>query len=516
MTLISNKRLLFAGILCFGLLAMTARTATDPDLWWHLRTGQWIVETGHVPHADPFSFTRGGMPWVSHEWLSEIIFYELWAHPGRGALIVFSSLITTVGFMLLYARCPGKPHWAAALTVLGAAASAFSWGARPQMFTFTLAALLLWLLEQAEARPRLLLWIPALFLLWLNLHAGFALGPALLALYVVGLIFECATGTTPWFETRPIATRVLLITLACLAIVPLNPSGAQLYHYPLDTLRSTGMRTFIVEWFSPNFHQLLYIPFLLIVLLLVVALANSQSPVKGRTLLPLLFIAAAAFDAVRHIPIFILLAIPVIAAATASAQTSPLAQPVTVRRRKPAMLYAVAVVLLAFFAIVRWIDLARAQPDREAELFPQKAVTFLLTTPQAERLFAFYDWGGYTIWKLDSKYRVFADGRADLYGNGLLRQSIQTVAQLHQGWEQVLDHWDVQTILIPPGSALAQALALDPGWRAPYRDSQAVVFVRAPPTRPDYRTESFNNMKKCLLDPSGICETREHTGKGSP
>ena len=264
------------------------------------------------------------------------------------------------------------------------------------MFTFTLAALLLWLLEQAEARPRLLLWIPALFLLWLNLHAGFALGPALLALYVVGLIFECATGTTPWFETRPIATRVLLITLACLAIVPLNPSGAQLYHYPLDTLRSTGMRTFIVEWFSPNFHQLLYIPFLLIVLLLVVALANSQSPVKGRTLLPLLFIAAAAFDAVRHIPIFILLAIPVIAAATASAQTSPLAQPVTVRRRKPAMLYAVAVVLLAFFAIVRWIDLARAQPDREAELFPQKAVTFLLTTPQAERLFAFYDWGGYT------------------------------------------------------------------------------------------------------------------------
>jgi len=67
-----NPRRTFAGILLFGLLAMTARPALDPDLWWHLRTGQWIVETGTVPHTDPFSFTRAGQPWVSHEWLSEV------------------------------------------------------------------------------------------------------------------------------------------------------------------------------------------------------------------------------------------------------------------------------------------------------------------------------------------------------------------------------------------------------------------------------------------------------------
>jgi hypothetical protein len=499
MTFLAHKRLLFAGVLFFGLLAMTARTATDPDVWWHLRTGQWIVETGHVPHTDPFSFTRGGMPWVSHEWLSEIIFYELWTHLGPGSLIGFSSLITTAGFLFLYARCPAKPHWAAALTVLGAAASAFSWGARPQMFTFTLASLLLWLLDQAEARPRLLLCVPPLFLLWLNLHAGFALGPALLVLYFAGLIFESAVGTTPWPQARPIVNRTLLVMLACLALVPFNPSGARLYRYPLDTLRSNGMRTFIVEWFSPNFHRLLYMPFLFVVLLLLIALAYSRSHVNGRTLLPLLFTAAAAFDAVRHIPIFILLAIPVIAAATPNPVTSrPLTAALSVRRRRPAMFYVAAIVLLAVFAIVRWIDLARSQAVREAELFPQKAVTFLETTPQPERLFAFYDWGGYAIWKLGSKYRVFADGRADLYGNDLLRQSIQTVAQLHEGWEQVLDHWDVQTILMPPGSALAQALFLDARWKAAYGDSQAVVFVRA--TRSGHQIESFNNVKKCLLD----------------
>ena len=100
-----SPQIAFAAILLFGLLAMTARPAADPDLWWHLRTGQWIVETGHVPHSDPFSFTRAGHAWVSHEWLSEVVFYELWKHAGAAALIVFSAIITTAGFMLLYLRC---------------------------------------------------------------------------------------------------------------------------------------------------------------------------------------------------------------------------------------------------------------------------------------------------------------------------------------------------------------------------------------------------------------------------
>jgi len=126
MTFLASRRALFAGILFLGLLAMTARPATDPDLWWHLRTGQWIVQTGHVPHTDPFSFTRVGHAWVAHEWLSEVVFYELWKHGGAAALIVFSALITTLGFMLLYMRCPpreGKRHWAVAATALGALAA---------------------------------------------------------------------------------------------------------------------------------------------------------------------------------------------------------------------------------------------------------------------------------------------------------------------------------------------------------------------------------------------------------
>lgn len=482
MNILASKRVLFAGILLFGLLAMTARTATDPDLWWHLRTGQWIVETGHVPHFDPFSFTRGGSPWVSHEWLSEVILFELWKLGGPALLIVFSSIVTTVGFLLLYLRCPGRPDWGAAATALGAWASAPSWGSRPQMFTFTLASLLLWLVERGEQRPRLLLWIPPLFLLWLNLHAGFALGPALLLLYALGLTCESIAGTTPWSQARPPILRVLMITLACLAFVPLNPSGAQLYRYPIDTLRSHGMRSLIVEWFSPDFHQWLYVSFLVVFLLLFIALATSRSPLKGRTLLPLLFTALAALDAVRHIPIFILLAIPIIADALPASTESPILSPPPPSRSGPrAFFNAAAVLLLAAFALWRWVDLTRLQQTQEAALFPENAVAFLRARPQPERLFVFYDWGGYAIWKLYPQYRVFADGRADLYGDDLLRESMETVVQLRQGWHAALDQWNVQTILVPQNTALAQALLLDPHWRAPYRGPRSVIFVRLQP-----------------------------------
>jgi len=481
MKIFADTRPLFAIILFFGLAAMTARSATDPDLWWHLRSGQWIVETGHVPHTDPFSFTRGGHAWVAHEWLSEVIFYGLWKVAGIPALIIFSSLITTAGFLLLYWRCPAPAHWAAAATVLGAWASAPCWGTRPQMFTFTLASLFLWLLEQADDCPWQLLWIPPLFLLWVNLHGGFAVGPVVMLLYAAGLACEAVAGTTPWHTARGIMGRVLLAILACFALVPLNPSGARLYRYPLETVNAATLRGLIVEWLSPDFHQSMYLPCLIVIMLLTVCLAWSRFAVKGRVLLPLFFMLLSALDAVRHIPIFVLIAIPVIAGALSdcSESTQLNSSRPTNPRFRPRLNQAVVILMIAFTAW-RWTSLVRDQPAREAALFPQRAVDFLRANHQPTRLFAYYDWGGYALAKLYPQYRVFVDGRSDLYGDDILSQS-QTAVLLHNGWRGILDDWNVDTILIPIDFALTQALFMDSGWAVPYRDSQAVIFVRTQP-----------------------------------
>jgi hypothetical protein len=148
------------------------------------------------------------------------------------------------------------------------------------------------------------------------------------------------------------------------------------------------------------------------------------------------------------------------------------------QRFRPLFDWAV-LLLLAAFTLTRWTNLARSQNLREANQFPREAVAFLRTSnpDQPGRLFAYYNWGGYAIWKLYPQYRVFVDGRSDLYGDNILKQCDSAV-QLHKGWRAALDDWNVQTVLIPPNSALAQALLLDPGWKAPYHDSQASIFAR--------------------------------------
>ena len=468
----------FVGVVLFlGLLAMTARNAVDPDLWWHLRAGQWIVENGRIPHVDTFSFTRAGHAWIAHEWLSEVIFYQLWKHGGPIALIIFSAVVTSAGFMVLYLRCPGKRSLAAAATAIGALAAAPCWGVRPQMFTFACASLLLWLIWRGESRPALLLWIPPLFLLWLNLHGGFALALALLVAYGAGLLVEAALGTTPWRQARPILTRVLLLFLACVALVPLNPSGARLYRYPFDTVRSPTMRSFIVEWFSPNFHEALYLPFLVLCLLLLTAFASGRAKPKARVLVPVLFTLLAALDAVRHIPIFVLTAIPVLAGAL-PVRSGWREGFLRRAQSRPWLFFPAAIVtLMLIFVVVRWTILGRHQSALEAKEFPQKAVSFLRENQQPQRIFVYYDWGGYAIWKLYPEYRVFADGRADLYGDHLL-ESIRTLVQLRSGWQEIIQRWQIETVLIPPNCALAQALPLEPNWHVIFSDSKAILLVK--------------------------------------
>jgi hypothetical protein len=136
---------------------------------------------------------------------------------------------------------------------------------------------------------------------------------------------------------------------------------------------------------------------------------------------------------------------------------------------------------MVVFASAKWVSLSRHQDAREAERFPQKAAAFLHSGDYPGRIFVFYDWGGYAIWKLYPEYRVFVDGRADLYGDDLLRQSIDTVLELRTGWRGVLDNWNVETVLVPPSCALAQALLLDPNWRVAFRDTKAIILLRTHP-----------------------------------
>src|SRR5271167_3640016 len=306
-----QTRCLFVIILALGLFIMAARSVTDPDVWWHLRTGQLILQNHKILHSDPYSFTRFGQPWVDHEWLSQVLIFGLYRLAGWGALIASFAAIIAAAYLMVFLRAPGRPYVAGAITVWGAVASIPCWGVRPQMLTLLLSSVLLLILERSEQNPKILWWTPPLMLLWVNLHAGYAAGLAFLALFLIGDALDAAFGRA----AKPFAPhlrRLVLVAAACIAVVPLNPNGSRLYRYPFETLHSRTMLAYISEWHSPDFHQARYLPLLLMMLATLVLPALSQRRLRVRDLLLLSVTMYAALRSARHIPVYVLVAVPLL------------------------------------------------------------------------------------------------------------------------------------------------------------------------------------------------------------
>ena len=180
-----DTRRVFVMILAIGLFAMAARNVIDPDVWWHLRTGQLILQNHAVFYTDPYSFTKFGQPWVNHEWLSDVLIFIVYRAAGWAGLIVVFAAIISAAFMCVFQRCSGPPYLAAAVTVLGAIASAPSWGVRPQTFSLFFASLFLLILERSSAHENLLWYTLPITLIWVNLHGGYAIGIAFMCLFIL-------------------------------------------------------------------------------------------------------------------------------------------------------------------------------------------------------------------------------------------------------------------------------------------------------------------------------------------
>ncbi|HWY22427.1 MAG TPA: hypothetical protein VNX26_14465 [Candidatus Acidoferrum sp.] len=463
----------FLAVLFLGLFAMAARNVTDPDVWWHLKTGQYITGHKSVPHMDPFSYTRSGQPWVAHEWLTDVLLYQLERTTGWGGLIVVFAAILCATFFFLYLRCGPRPYVAGVLTLSAACATLPVWGVRPQVLSLLLTSLWLLILDRSECHARLLWWTLPLTLLWVNLHAEFALGLALSALFLTGEWIESALERSKQRAQRlRTATLILLLDLA---IVPLNPNGLRMFSYPIETLRSAAMQHYIAEWASPNFHHGEYWPFLLLVLITFAVLSWSRLQVSWRDLLLLVVSLYAGLCSIRMMPLFVLIAVPLISRRLGD---RPMKRSQRLRSEPASgtLLNAVIVLAMAVFAGVQISQVIQRQTQAETHLFPASAVAYLQTHSPSGRIFNHYDWGGYLIWRLYPSTPVFIDGRADLYGQPLLDQFAETY-QFRGAWQQTLRSWNVDTVLVPADSALATGLRSCPGWTVSYEDAQAIVLT---------------------------------------
>lgn len=490
--LLSTRRLLVF-VLMLIMFMGAARPVFDPDFWWHLKTGQFIFETRTIPHADLFSSIYFGREWVTHEWLSEAIIYMIHSSLGYGGLVVTFALVIVAALWLAYRRCAeraGHPGVAGFTLILGALAAASTWGARPQMFSFLFASIFISMLDAYARRGggRFIWWLIPLIILWVNMHAGFALGLVLIGLTITGMLLDqwLAQGEKPgalWQRVRPLC----FVLAACALAVSLNPSGARIYMYPFETLTSQAMMKYIQEWFSPDFHKLMFLPLAVLILATFAAMALSKKRARLSELLLLCATAYASLRSARNIPFFALVAMPLLAEHSWNWITAyPWAQWLTLPEKREegstvALKIALNVLLLIVIpvslCVFRVSSVVAGQAGSEAENFPVAAVDFMRANPLPQPIYNEYAWGGYLIWKLYPDYRVYIDGRADVYGDAFLEEFLKT----HDGianWRAPLDRHAVRTVMIDPNAPLASLLKQDAAWSKVFEDQQAIIFVK--------------------------------------
>jgi len=482
-----RNRTLFLILIAIVVMTLATGVVKDPDFWWHLRTGQLIFDTGTIPKADMFSFSVSGKEWITHEWLSELLIFLVFKVGSFAALTFLFALIVCATYQVSYLvamRRGGDVFVSGAIVLLGTVATMPVWGVRPQIISMLLTSVFIAVLfDYVRRRSANKLWpLPLLMLLWANLHASFALGIALTGLTVGAIVIEELWEGTFSRETIRQCLPILTVLVASIGLALLNPSGYKLLTYPFETLASPMMQTHIEEWFSPDFHQVRFIP--LMVLIVVCFVVLTVSPGRRRVS-DLVFLCAgllAALRSGRHIPVFALIVIPILAEHTTAILIS----------RKPglfgmedksvpggkAMGLRTCVILVALLMFgVHFKKVTAQQPTAENEIYPKAAIEFLAGEKSLDRIFNWYDWGGYFIWRMYPDRLVYIDGRADVYGDRPFEEFLNT----NNGqpiWRETLSKYQINAALLKPDSALASLLRIDPDWRKVYEDKQAVVFAR--------------------------------------
>src|SRR5262245_37581067 len=171
-------------IFSVAIFALNRRFLNDPDTYWHIATGKWILANHAVPTHDIFSHTVLGQPWINTEWLAQIILFVTYNLAGWRGLVLLCGLVVAVTFVLLYALLTRELR---ATVALGASAISFLFVsnhflARPHLLTFPIIVIWTGLLARASEENRIPnLWLLVLMILWANLHGGFTLGLLLTA-----------------------------------------------------------------------------------------------------------------------------------------------------------------------------------------------------------------------------------------------------------------------------------------------------------------------------------------------
>ncbi len=467
-----------------SLLAMLAVVTVrarfnDPDMWWHLKTGEVIWTTHVIPTTDLFSYTTNHHMWIPHEWLSQLMIYGAYRWGGYSGLMLWLCCFTVLLLLAGYILCSlysgnSKTAFLGALVIWLFSTTGLS--VRPQLIGLLFLVLELILVHLGSTRdPRWFFVLPPLFAIWVNSHGSFFLGLLVLGVFLLCSFFDFRLGllvSSRWdIRRRRMLALAVLLSIAALF---LNPVGVKQVLYPLDTMfRQPINLSQIDEWKQLPWNGPRGIALLILLGCIFLLLICRLAELHWHELLLLSLGTWLAISHQRMVFVFGIVAAPVLSRLLSTSWDG-----YDVKRDHPwpnAALIA-ASALIAFFCFPTPNNIAKQISDGN----PVKAVEFIKTHHLSGHMLNAYVYGGYLIWALPEQ-PVFFDGRADLYEwSGVLGEFIKWTT-LQNNPNELLNKYGVTFCLLNVDSPMVRVLPLMAGWKVIYSDNVSVIVARSAP-----------------------------------
>lgn len=454
----------------------------DPDMWWHLKTGQIIWFSHAIPTTDLFSYTTNHHAYVPHEWLAQLFIFAAYRLGGYSGLMLWLCVLASGILIAGYALCSlysgnAKVAFLAAFAIWLCGTSGFA--IRPQVVGYFLLILELVFLQLGRTcNPRWFFALPPLFALWVNCHGSFFLGLVVAFLLVFSSFFRFQIGSleAPLWEPR---RRRLLIAALLLSIVALflNPDGLKVIEYPLSMLFGQSTATGnITEWLPLQLSSIRGLALMAIVAVILLTVIARRAQLLWHEVLLLALGTWLAAGHRRLIFPFGILAAPILSRVLADSWDNYDPEK---DRPLPNAVLIVSSLLVAFWAFPNRQNLA-LQVEQNS---PVKAVEFLKSHHLPGPMLNDFADGGYLIWAAP-EYPVFIDGRADVFDwTGVLAE-FGKWATLQSPPNALLDQYHVNFCILSRNSPMTFVLPLLPNWKSVYSDGNTVIFARTPAINP--------------------------------
>lgn len=456
------------GLSLFSLLSFIgARLLGDPDTFWHIAAGKWIIANHEIPKVDPFSFSFRGGKWIPHEWLAEVILaasHEWFDWAGLVLVTALSAGVTLtilLRFLLRYV----EPLHAFAGTILTLLTLVQHLLARPHVLAWPL--LVLWVSQLAIAReqnrrPSLLLLI--VMLIWANLHASFLLGIGIAGALAVEAIL---TEGNPRQTARAWIPFLALAILAGLA----TPNGVDGLLFPFHVAGMSYALSVISEWMPPDFRSFSPIEvWLAFVLFGALYFGFRLPPLRIAMFFGLVHLSLTS---ARYAELLGLIA-PLLLMPSVGPQLRAAIRPEVKPRISLGAVRATSV-MCTVLLIASVAFLAKGISYERGPVVPKDAVRAAMAAGGSGPVFNSYNFGGYLIF---SGIAPLIDGRADMYGDEFVRRYVKAQSGNAKALEGLIREYKIKWALLEPSSPASAAINGLPGWRKVHEDAYAVAYIR--------------------------------------